>query len=60
MGSNKLSPGCPEGDWQAEEDLRTVSRAREIQKDPKRWARCQALAGKKVLELAALAGKEKE
>lgn len=42
-------------DWETEEDLRTLVRAKEIEKDPKRLAKAQALAKKKMIEVAAVA-----
>lgn len=42
-------------DWQVEDDLRTLARAEEIQKDPKRMARVTELAKKKMLEMASIA-----
>lgn len=43
-------------DWQAEDDMRTLARAAEIRKDPKRLAAAQKLAQQKLLELAQVAG----
>lgn len=43
-----------EKEWEAEEDLRTLSRARDIQKDSKRMAAVRALAKKKMDGLKAL------
>ena len=42
-------------DWQTEDDLRTLVRAREIEKDPKRMKAAQELAKKKMVEVAAVA-----
>lgn len=47
-------------DWQIEDDLRTLMRAEEIEKDPKRLAKAQALAKKKLLDLAAVASESKD
>ena len=41
-------------DWQGEEDLRTMVRAEEIKKDPKRFAKVTALAKKKMMMLMCL------
>lgn len=41
-------------DWQIEDDLRTLQRAEEIEKDPKRYARVKALARKKLKGLQKL------
>lgn len=38
----------PDEKWQIEEDLRTLQRAQEIQKDPKRMAKCKALADEQM------------
>ena len=43
-------------DWQTEDDMRTLARAAEIRKDPKRLAVAQKLAQQKLLELAQVAG----
>lgn len=45
----------PNNDWMAEEDMRTLMRAQEIRKDPKRHARAKAMAKKKLGELKAIA-----
>jgi hypothetical protein len=45
-----------EADWRVEDDMRTLARAAEIRKDPKRLAAAQKLAKEKLLELAAVAG----
>jgi hypothetical protein len=49
-----------EYDWQAEDDLRTMMASEEIEKDPKRLAKVQALAKKKMLDMAALASEGKD
>jgi len=40
--------------WEAEEDLRTITRAREIQKDKPRMARVRRAAREKLGEMSAL------
>lgn len=45
-------------DWQVEEDLRTICRAKEIQKDPKRMAKVKELAKSKMIDMASVAGKK--
>lgn len=45
-------------DWETEDDLRILCKAKEIQKDPKRMAKCQKLAEKKMVDMARVAGKE--
>lgn len=47
-------------DWQTEEDLRTLSRAKEIEKDPKRLAKCKELAKVKMLDMASVASCDKD
>ena len=47
-------------DWQGEEDLRTMVRAEEIKKDPKRFAKVTALAKKKMMDMAAVATDDKD
>lgn len=49
-----------EAEWQTEDDLRTLSRAAEIKKDPARLKRVQELAKKKLLALASVAGGSEE
>ena len=46
-------------DWQTEEDLRTLCRAEEIEKDPKRMAKVTALAQKKMVEMAGVVAEGK-
>lgn len=41
--------------WEVEEDLRTLMRCEEIEKDPKRYKAAKELAKKKLLELANVA-----
>lgn len=40
--------------WQAEDDMRTLMRAEEIKRDPKRLAAAKACAKKKIEEVAAV------
>lgn len=42
-------------DWQVESDLRTMMESEAIEKDPKRLKAVQALAKKKMLDMASLA-----
>lgn len=42
-------------EWQAEDDMRTLVRAEEIRKDPKRLKAAQAMAKKRADELKSLA-----
>jgi hypothetical protein len=46
----------PNDDYQVEDDLRTLCRAAEIHKDPKRMKACQAMAKKKAAEMEKVAG----
>lgn len=59
--SNKAGmPIAAQDDWQAEEDLRTLMRCEEIEKDPKRYKAAKDLAKKKLLEMASIASGEEE
>ena len=42
-------------DWETENDLRTMVESEAIEKDPKRLAKVQALAKKKMMDMAAIA-----
>lgn len=53
MPSAKGGMSKMERDWQAEDDLRTLVRAREIQNDKERLKRARALAQKQMKELEA-------
>lgn len=46
--------------WQAEDDLRTLVRAAEIRKDPKRFKAAQAAAKEQLASIAAVAKAEKK
>jgi hypothetical protein len=46
----------PDEDWQVESDLRSLIEAEQVRRDPKRLAKAQALAKKKIVEAAAVAG----
>lgn len=54
-GANAISMTKSEDDWRAEDDLRILMACEVIEKDPKRLAKAQALAKKKLLDLAAVA-----
>ena len=45
-----------EAEWQAEEDMRTLMRAEEIRKDPKRLKAAKDAAKKKLEEMKAVTG----
>lgn len=57
---NSIAITKSEDDWQTEDDLRTLTRAEEIENDPKRLAKARALAKKKLLEFAAVAAEGKD
>lgn len=59
-GAALISARKMEDDWQAEEDLRTMIRCEEIEKDPKRLARVQALAKSRMMEMASIATEGKD
>ena len=46
--------------WRVEDDLRTLQRAEEIEKDPKRMAKVKAMAKEKLMELASIASEGKD
>ena len=52
---SNLTATAPMGDWQAEDDLRTLMRAHEVKKDKKRHAKARALAKQKMMQAAAVA-----
>lgn len=52
---NKPVEMAADTEWMAEDDLRTLVRAKEIRKDKKRFAAARALAKKKLIELRGLA-----
>lgn len=47
-------------EWQVEDDMRTLMRAKEIQADPKRMAKVKALARKKLETVASVLGEASE
>lgn len=53
--AKKGSVSAAGDDWQAEDDMRTLVRAMEIKRDPKRLAAAQACAKRKLEEVAAVA-----
>jgi hypothetical protein len=48
-----------EAKWQAEDDVRTLQRAGEIERDKARLAKAQAMAKKQADDLARITGKKK-
>lgn len=57
---NTIAAVKEQDDWQAESDLRTLMESEAIEKDPKRLAKAQALAKKKLLDLASVASESAE
>lgn len=49
-----------EDDWQTQRDLETLMECERIEKDPKRLAKAQALAKKRLLDLASVAAEGKD
>lgn len=47
-------------DWQTERDLETLIECEKIEKDPKRLAKAQALAKKRMMDMAAVAAEGKD
>lgn len=58
--SNAIAMTKAEDDWQAESDLRTMIECEKIEADPKRLAKVQALAKKRMMEVAAIASEGKD
>lgn len=58
----KRSPVAIKDDeeWQVEDDMRTLMRAKEIQADPKRMAKVKAMARKKLEQVASVMGEADE
>lgn len=54
--TKKAAMAAMDAEWQAESDMHTLARAREIRNDPKRLKAAQELAKKKLMELAQVAG----
>lgn len=55
MGKNSIGV---DSKWQAENDLRTLCEAKEIQKDKKRFAAAQAIAKEKLAEMGGIISEE--
>jgi pyocin large subunit-like protein len=56
-GKSKATLGmAPDDDWKVESDLRSLMEAEQVRRDPKRLAKAQALAKRKMVEAAAVAG----
>lgn len=58
--SNSISATKLEDDWQVQRDLDTLMECERIEADPKRLAKAQALAKKKLLDLASVASEGKD
>ena len=58
--ANTISMRKEEDDWQTQRDLETLMECERIEKDPKRLAKAQALAKKRLLDLAAVASEGKD
>jgi len=61
MATKKAAAAIPaisdsEAKWRAEDDMRTLARAEEIKKDPKRLAAAKKCAKEKLAEMQAVAG----
>lgn len=55
MASNAISMRKQEEEWRVERDLDTLMECERIEKDPKRLAAAQALAKKRLMDLAGVA-----
>ena len=53
--THKLSSPAVSDSWQAEDDMRTLARAEEIRRDPKRLAAAKTVAKQKLEEIAVVA-----
>jgi len=58
MAKKTVKPAYVDEDWQAEDDMRCLMRAREIKHDPKRLAKVKALAKKRLESMAGIASTE--
>lgn len=56
-GTKKLSV-VGNNNWEVEDDLRIMCRAKEIQMDEKRYSKVKELAKTKMTEIASIAGGE--
>jgi hypothetical protein len=57
---NALATIKPDEEWQVDDDMRTLIRAKEIQADPKRMAKIKTLARKKLETVASVLGEASE
>lgn len=58
--SSGISLSAASSDWRVESDLSTMMEAEAIENDPKRLKAVQALAKKKMLDMAGLAKESKD
>lgn len=55
-----ISIASPDSDWQTQSDLSTMLESEAIESDPKRLKAVQALAKKKMLDMASIASEGKD
>lgn len=60
MARGNIATVKSQDDWQVEDDMRTMIRCEEIEKDPKRLAAVKAMAKQKMLDMAKIATEGKE
>ena len=60
MASKSTAVPSSDDDWQAEDDMRTLARAEEIRKSPKRLKAALAKAKEKMAELQSLQDGQKK
>lgn len=58
--ANMIAMRKEEDDWQTQRDLETLLECERIEKDPKRLAKAQALAKKRLMDLAGVASEGKD
>jgi hypothetical protein len=58
--STGIALASPDDNWQTQRDLETMIESEAIENDPKRLKAVQALAKKKMLDMAALASEGKD
>lgn len=59
-GNKKATAISVDEEWRVESDLRTLMEAESIKKDPKRFAKVQAMAKEKMMAVAAVAGSKSD
>ncbi len=55
-----ISMDDSEAEWKAKDDMRTLAKAEEIRKDPKRYKAAMAMAREKLSEIEALLESDKK